>query len=115
MSLQLVTDHIIFGGCIILTCTVNGIGKVDSDVTRQWSMGKDDELLSYNGRINNHRKYEETIFPGNKFSLKIFNVTAKDVNVTYRCRYGFNSARKCIEIKESDYNCKYQKVLQIIF
>lgn len=78
-------------------------------------MGQDDKLLSYNGRINNHRKYEKNIFPGNKFSLKILNVTAKDVNATYRCRYGFNSASKFVEIKEYDYNCKYQIFCQIIF
>ncbi|CAC5420517.1 unnamed protein product [Mytilus coruscus] len=103
LSLRLVNDFIIFGGYIILTCTVNGISALDSDVTRQWSMGSDDQLLSYNGRINNHRKYEETILPGNEFSLRIFNVTEKDVNITYRCRYGFDSANTFIEMNEYNY------------
>ncbi|CAC5400426.1 unnamed protein product [Mytilus coruscus] len=101
LSLRLVKDSIIFGGDIILTCTVNGLSTVDRDVTRQWSMGKHDELLSYNGRINNYRKYEETILHGNAFSLRIFNVTEKDVNVTYRCRYGFDTATYFIKINES--------------
>lgn len=100
VSLRLVTDLIIFGGDIILTCTVHGIRELDSDVTRQWSMGNHDQLLSYNGRINNHRKYKETIFHGNAFSLKILNVTVKDVNVTYRCRYGFDTATYFIKICE---------------
>ncbi|XP_052079915.1 uncharacterized protein LOC127718053 isoform X2 [Mytilus californianus] len=101
LSLRLVKDSIILGGDIVLTCAVNGFSTVDRDVTRQWSMGNHDELLSYNGRINNHKKYEETVLPGNEFSLKVFNVTEKDVNVTYRCRYGFDTATYFIEIKES--------------
>ncbi|XP_076088355.1 uncharacterized protein LOC143058790 [Mytilus galloprovincialis] len=101
LSLRLVKDSIMLGRYIILTCTVNGLSTVDRDVTRQWSMGKNDELLSYNGRINNRRKYEETIPHGNEFSLKIFNVTEKDVNVTYRCRYGFDTATYFIEMNES--------------
>ncbi|XP_071149916.1 uncharacterized protein [Mytilus edulis] len=64
-------------------------------------MGNDDQLLSYNGRINNRRKYEETVLPGNEFSLKVFNVTEKDVNITYRCRYGFDTATYFININES--------------
>ncbi|XP_052079917.1 uncharacterized protein LOC127718053 isoform X3 [Mytilus californianus] len=101
LSLKMRKDSIMFGGYIILTCTVNGLSTVDRDVTRQWSMGNHDELLSYNGRINNHRKYEETILQGNEFSLKIINVTEKDVNITYRCRYGFDTATYFIEINES--------------
>ncbi|VDI82743.1 Hypothetical predicted protein, partial [Mytilus galloprovincialis] len=101
LSLRLVTNLIIFGGYIILTCAVNGIHTVDREVTRQWSMGNDDQLLSYNGRINNRRKYEETVLPGNEFSLKVFNVTENDVNITYRCRYGFDTATYFININES--------------
>ncbi|CAG2197454.1 unnamed protein product [Mytilus edulis] len=101
LSLRLENDLITFGGDIILTCTVNGIRALDSDVTRQWSMGNHDQLLSYNGRINNHRKYKETIFHGNAFSLKILNVTVQDVNVTYRCRYGFDTATYFIKMSES--------------
>ncbi|XP_063412223.1 uncharacterized protein LOC134695017 [Mytilus trossulus] len=101
LSLRLVADFIIFGGDIILTCMVNGISTVDRDVTRQWSMGNDDQLLSYNGRINNRRKYEETFLPGNEFSLKVFNITEKDINITYRCRYGFDTATYFININES--------------
>ncbi|XP_071149912.1 uncharacterized protein [Mytilus edulis] len=103
LSLILVTDVIIFGGYIILTCAIHGISKVDKDVTRQWSMGNEDQLLSYNGRINNHGKFKETLFPGNEFSLKIFNVTAEDVNITYRCRYGFDTASLFIELNEYNY------------
>lgn len=80
---------------------VNGISTVNRDVTRQWSKGNDDQLLSYNGRINNRRKYEETFLPGNEFSLKVFNITEKDVNITYRCRYGFDTATYFIKINES--------------
>ncbi|XP_076088736.1 uncharacterized protein LOC143059134 [Mytilus galloprovincialis] len=101
LSLRLVQDSIIIGGDIILTCAVNGLSTVDRDVTRQWSMGNHDELLSYNGRINNRRKYEETILHGNAFTLRIFNVTEKDVNLTYRCRYGFDTASYFIKINES--------------
>ncbi|XP_052079924.1 uncharacterized protein LOC127718063 [Mytilus californianus] len=103
LSLRLVTDLIIFGKYIILTCTINGISKVENDVPRQWSMGNEDQLLSYNGRINNDRKYKETIFPGNEFSLKIFNVTAADVNKTYRCRYGFDATSIFIKLNEYNY------------
>ncbi|CAG2197456.1 unnamed protein product [Mytilus edulis] len=103
LSLRLTTDLIIFRGYIILTCAVNGIRTVDRDVTRQWSLGNDDQLLSYNGRINNRRKYEETVLSGNEFTLKIFNVTEEDLNVTYRCRYGFDSANTFIDINEYNY------------
>ncbi|XP_063411434.1 uncharacterized protein LOC134694361 [Mytilus trossulus] len=103
LSLRLVTDLIIFGGNIMLTCAVNGINTVDRNVTRQWSMGNDDHLLSYNGRINDHNKYKETVPHGNEFSLKIFNVTESDVNITYRCRYGFDSATYFIEINKYNY------------
>ncbi|VDI76221.1 Hypothetical predicted protein [Mytilus galloprovincialis] len=103
LSLRLTTDFIIFKGYLILTCAVNGIRTVDRDVTRQWSMGNDDQLLSYNGRINSRRKYEETVLPGNEFTLKIFNVTEADLNVTYQCRYGFDSANTFIEINEYNY------------
>ncbi|XP_063418434.1 uncharacterized protein LOC134701233 [Mytilus trossulus] len=103
LSLRLETDLIVFGGFIILKCTINGITTLENEVTRQWSMGNDDHLLSYNGRINNHRKYEETIFPGNEFSLKIVNVTEQDVNITYRCRYGFNAANRFIAINENNF------------
>ncbi|VDI52793.1 Hypothetical predicted protein [Mytilus galloprovincialis] len=101
LSLRLVKDYITFGGDIILTCAINGLSTVDRDVTRQWSMGNHDELLSYNGRINNHIKYEETVLPRNEFRLKIINVTEADVNVTYRCRYGFDTATYFIEINKS--------------
>ncbi|CAC5405145.1 unnamed protein product [Mytilus coruscus] len=103
LSLRSATDVITFGGAIILTCVVNGISTIDSDVTRQWSMGNDDQLLSYNGRINNRRKYEETVLPGNEFSLKIFNITEADVNVAYRCRYGFETATNVIKITDDNY------------
>ncbi|XP_071149915.1 uncharacterized protein [Mytilus edulis] len=103
LSLRSETDVITFGGAIILTCVVNGISTVDSDVTRQWSMGNDDQLLSYNGRINNRRKYEETVPTGNGFSLKIFNITEADVNVTYRCRYGFETTTHVIKITDDNY------------
>ncbi|XP_063412451.1 uncharacterized protein LOC134695175 isoform X2 [Mytilus trossulus] len=101
LSLILENDRITFGGDIILTCIVNGIRALDSDVTRQWSSGNEDQLLSYNGRINNHKKYKETILQGNAFSLKILNVTVLDVNLTYRCRYGFDTATYIIKISES--------------
>ncbi|CAG2197457.1 unnamed protein product [Mytilus edulis] len=103
VSLRSEKDVITFGGAIILTCVVNGISTIDSDVTRQWSMGNDDQLLSYNGRINNRRKYEETVLTGNGFSLKIFNITEADVNVTYRCRYGFETTTHVIKITDDNY------------
>lgn len=71
-------------------------------------MGSDDQLISYNGRINNRRKYEETVLSVNEFSLEIFNVTEADVNVPYRCRYGFVSANTFIDLNEYNYVCKYQ-------
>ncbi|VDI52790.1 Hypothetical predicted protein [Mytilus galloprovincialis] len=101
LSLGLVTENIIFGGYIILTCAVNGINTIDRDVARQWEIGNDNQLLSFDGDISNHRKYEETILPGNEFNLKILNVTQADVNVTYRCRYGFDTATYFIKISES--------------
>lgn len=77
VSLILITDVIVFGGDITLTCTVNGISTIDKEVTRQWSMRTDDELLCYNGRINNPKKYEETLTSKNQFSLRIFKEQKK--------------------------------------
>ncbi|CAC5359460.1 unnamed protein product [Mytilus coruscus] len=103
LSLRSETDVITFGGPIILTCIINGIITVDRNVTIQWSMGNDDQLLSYNGRINNLRKYEETVSSINEFSLKIFNLTEVDVDVTYRCQYGFETAIHVIKITDDKY------------
>lgn len=108
VSLILITDVIVFGGDIILTCTANGISTIDREVTRQWSMRTDDELLSYNGRINNPKKYEETLTSKNQFSLRILKVTEEDVNITYRCRYGFNAASTFIELNKYNYVSKYE-------
>lgn len=100
-------DTISFGNYIVLTCTVNGIQTIDTTTTRQWSMGDDDKLLCYNGRINNLRKYTEKVLPGNGFSLTIFNVTESDLNVVYQCRYGFDAASKLIEADKPKLFCKY--------
>lgn len=108
VSLILITDVIVFGGDIILTCTANGISTIDSEVTRQWSMGTDDELLCYNGRINNPKKYEETLTSKNQYSLKILKVTEEDVNITYQCRYGFDAASTFIDINKYNHVSKYQ-------
>lgn len=106
VSLTLVTNVIVFGESLILTCTVNGTSTIDREVTRQWSLGNDDQLLSYNGRIKNLEKYEETVSSNNEFSLKIFNLTEEDVEEFYLCRYGFDTATKFIEITEDNYICK---------
>lgn len=74
---------------------------IDKEETRQWSKGYDDELLSYNGRINNPSKYGEKVH-GNRFSLNIFNVTEKDLNTVYQCRYGFDAAYKFIKKYKDD-------------
>ncbi|XP_076088505.1 uncharacterized protein LOC143058915 isoform X2 [Mytilus galloprovincialis] len=103
LSLTLVTNVIVFGESLILTCTVNGTSTIDREVTRQWSLGNDDQLLSYNGRIKNLEKYEETVSSNNEFSLKIFNLTEEDVEEFYLCRYGFDTATKFIEITEDNY------------
>lgn len=71
-------------------------------------MGNDDELVCYNSRINNPRKYEETVISRNEFSLKILKVTEEDVNTTYRCRYGFDAASTFIELSEYNYVSKYR-------
>lgn len=94
-------------GDIVLTCTVDGVKKIDKQTTRQWSMGEKDELLCYNGRINNIKKYEEKVLQTNEFSLTIFNVTESDLNIVYQCRYGFDKARTLIEAEESKTFCKY--------
>lgn len=94
------------GGYIILTCTVHGDNILDKGETRQWSKGTNDELLCYNGRINNPKKYKENVLQGNKFSLRIYNVTKEDLNVVYQCRYGFDAASKFIKEDKQDKWCK---------
>lgn len=106
VSLQLETGVVSIGGYIILTCIVHGKKTIDNEETRQWSKGYEDELLCYNGRIHNSKKYEEKVLQGNKFSLKILNVTEEDVNVVYQCRYGFDAANKFIEKDDHDRFCK---------
>lgn len=108
MSLSLSKNTFSFGETIVLTCTVHGINTIDGKTTRQWSMGDDDNLLCYNGRINNLRKYKEKVLTGNAFSLTIFNATETDLNVVYQCRYGFATASKLIEVDEPNIVCTYR-------
>lgn len=108
MSLSLSKNTFSFGENIVLTCTVHGINTIDGKTTRQWSMGDDDNLLCYNGRINNLRKYKEKVLTGNAFSLTIFNATETDLNVVYQCRYGFATASKLIEVDEPNIVCTYR-------
>lgn len=107
VSLNLVTDIITIGQDVVLTCTVHGIQTIDRKTTRQWSKGDDDELICYNGRINNLRKYDEKILFGNEFCLTIFNITEADLNIVYQCRYGFDVASKLIEVDKPKSFCKY--------
>ncbi|CAG2197433.1 unnamed protein product [Mytilus edulis] len=108
------TDTIPSGNYVVLTCTVHGIRTIDITTTRQWSMGENDELLCYNGRINNVRKYEENIMQGNKFSLTIFNVTESDLNEVYQCRYGFDAASKLIVADEPKLSLSLRLVTNFI-
>lgn len=107
MSLEIETDAVFLGKDVVLTCTVHGIENIDKKTTRQWSMGIDDELLCYNGRINNRGKYKENVLAANVFSLTIINVTHVDLKVLYKCRYGFDAASIFIEEDESISHCTY--------
>ncbi|CAC5420526.1 unnamed protein product [Mytilus coruscus] len=113
VSLSMKTNTVSNHRDIILTCTVGGIKTIDIKTMRQWSMGDDDELLCYNGRINNIKKYAEKVFPTNEFSLTIFNVTESDLNVVYQCRYGFDAASKLIETDEPQIFCKQDESVEL--
>ena len=107
VSWELTSDQIEIGKSIILTCTVHNIQKIDLNVTRQWSIGTDSDIISYNGRHHNPSKYEEILSEENNFSLKIKNVTHKDLHSEYECRYKFDIYKKSLSAEERKVICKY--------
>ena len=110
---ELKTDVIKLGQPMILECTVGTKETIDRKVTRQWSKGKEDYTISYNGHSNEPLKYEEILSTGRNFSLKINNVTEFDINILYQCRYEFSSCQKNLSIDKSNFERKYYKLLLI--
>ncbi|XP_071176422.1 uncharacterized protein [Mytilus edulis] len=106
VNLTLETETIKIGESLILTCTVNGISKINTDVTRQFSKGSNGVLLCYNGHIKQKGKYKEILSNRNTFSLMITNVTESDVNSIYQCRYRFSTVKQMIGI--NDRNFEYE-------
>lgn len=106
VNLKLETETIRLGESIILTCTVHGISKINTEVTRQFAKGNNGVLLCYNGHIKQKGKYKEILSNGNKFSLMINNVTESDVNSIYQCRYSFSTVKQMIGINEMNFECK---------
>lgn len=86
-SWDLVTTSPIFGKQIELRCTVQGVAKCCSGVSRVWNKGSS-QIMS-NGVTRFPSKYRETINAANKqFSLIINNLDMNDVDVVYTCSYG---------------------------
>ncbi|CAC5399968.1 unnamed protein product [Mytilus coruscus] len=103
VTLTLETQTIQIGRSMILTCTVHGISKINTDVARQFAKGNNGDLLCFNGHIKQTRKYEEILSEGNTFSLKINNVTESDVNSIYQCRYKFSTVKQMININDMNF------------
>ncbi|XP_071148151.1 uncharacterized protein [Mytilus edulis] len=86
---------------INITCTVKGIDKINSKLTRQWSKGPD--LICYNGHPIDPSKYTEILTHGNQFKLQIKNVSELDFNCKYQCRYGFEARAKSIQSSKNNF------------
>ncbi|CAC5383267.1 unnamed protein product [Mytilus coruscus] len=104
VSLDLQSKIIRIGRTINLTCTVHGIDEIDNKLTRQWSKGLD--IISYNGHSTIADKYNEILTSWNQFKMEIYNVSESDVNCNYKCRYGFESHVKRIQLSRNNFECK---------
>jgi hypothetical protein len=63
-------------------------------------------LMTMNGISSNNTKYQETKFENCTYSvLTIKSFDQTDVDIVYKCTYGFSSYEHVLELKSREYEC----------
>ena len=74
--------------------------------SRTWTGGPRYALMTINGISSNNTKYQETKSDNCTYSvLTIKSFDQIDVNIVYKCAYGFSSYEHLLEFQSLDYEC----------
>ncbi|CAG2192258.1 unnamed protein product [Mytilus edulis] len=88
----------VFGNDVQLQCHV-GPETTGKNRARQWSGGKDQKLLIFNGNSTNYDKYTEAYHETLKISvLTIKKFEIDDVNIKYVCQQGFSTYSNTLKL-----------------
>jgi hypothetical protein len=66
---------IVFGSTLNLLCTLDDSLNLTNGRSRQWSGGRENKVLSFNGFPSDPNKYEENVISTRQFRLRIFNTS----------------------------------------
>lgn len=92
----------IFGENVKLTCSHSAC----LPAYRKWTGGQSRDLLIHDGKSPYSSKYNESL-DGNSFSLDIQNFSKEDININYKCHYGFFSYEKKLSLDMDNFESKY--------
>jgi hypothetical protein len=99
------TSPVIFGQDVQLKCEFPSHIKC-SGYTRSWTGGPRYAVMTMNGISSNNTKYQETKFENCTYSvLTIKSFDQTDVDIVYKCTYGFSSYEHVLELKIREYEC----------
>ena len=97
------TSPVIFRQDVQLKCEFPSHIKC-SGYSRTWTGGQRYALLTLNGVSSNDTKYQETKSDNCTYSvLTIKSFDQTDVDIVYKCTYGFSSYQHVLELKSSEY------------
>lgn len=97
------TSPVIFGQDVQLKCEFPSHIKC-SGYSRTWTGGPRYALMTLNGVSSNNIKYKETKFENCAYSvLTIKSFDQTDVDIVYKCTYGFSSYEHVLELQSHDY------------
>jgi hypothetical protein len=92
------SSPVIFGQDVQLKCEFPSHIKCSS-YTRSWTGGPRYALMTMNGISSNNTKYQETKFENCTYSvLTIKSFDQTDVDIVYKCTYGFSSYEHVLEL-----------------
>jgi hypothetical protein len=99
------TKQVIFGQDVQLKCEFPS--NIDCGVySRSWTGGQRYVLMTIDGISSDSAKYQETKFENCTYSvLTIKSFDQTDVNIVYKCTYGFSSYEHVLELQSHDYEC----------
>lgn len=96
-----------FGNDVQLQCHV---GLETTGRARQWSRGKDQRLLIFNGNSTNEDKYTEA-YHKTLSVLTIKNFEIDDVNIKYVCQQGFSIYSNTLKLMPDIFECKHTLIV----
>ena len=95
----------IFGQDVQLKCEFPSHIKC-SGYSRTWTGGQRYALMTLNGVSSNDTKYQETKFENCTYSvLTIKSFDQTDVDIVYKCTYGFSSYERVLKLHSHDFEC----------